>query len=642
MNCPYCSTTLEDHVTYCGQCGERLTEPQDPALQNPVSDADSDSGEDAISYDTEDPRKLEYKELLREVFAHGRVTPDELNALTLKVKELGLDKAEALSLQKDVAGELGVTINESGDLGSSRIIVEIDANQTFISGTMANLEFRIKNISNDYIDKLQVSTHFVHLDKTIDKYFGRLDMGSEDANRFPFSHSLSGQEVVETKIQLFDSKGNPSVYRMEFVLEIFENASQVKNDRSISISVTADKIMGNDFSDMARVIEAPKTAPKKSFLNDSEKQWMQLYVFFDEEATVRWRNEIFVNNKFSEGLKLLTQGERELKEGESFFKSDRQTAEVYFNKAFEGLSKSIECFRKIREMDPQHEMAFNEITKAKGLISEIEHKIQILHNTPLTPAVHLSSGCFEEVETNKKFYVFSKQRISIGRNSGNDVLLRLIPYTPKEQFPDNYRNSTKISSTHAEIINRDGSFYIKDIGSSSNGSVNGTFLDKKQLKPMKEYRLQDGQRINIARVLDMDCRFLSDHKKADNTLSFSSCQTVMGEIGESCFGIDKLGGLNAIKIKRRNNASDLEQYLILVRKTTIGCSRGNGIVIEGEQIADIHARLFYRDQQYWIEDLNTKHGTRVNGVLIESGVEVSLGQEADVTLGDKVLRFKGF
>ncbi len=102
----------------------------------------------------------------------------------------------------------------------------------------------------------------------------------------------------------------------------------------------------------------------------------------------------------------------------------------------------------------------------------------------------------------KKFYIYSKDRITIGRDSKNDIVLRLIPCQPKEQYSENWQKSCQISGLHAEIINKSGHFYIRDIGSNNTGSANGTFIDGRKIKPLEEYPLKDGIRINIAKVLD--------------------------------------------------------------------------------------------------------------------------------------------
>jgi hypothetical protein len=163
------------------------------------------------------------------------------------------------------------------------------------------------------------------------------------------------------------------------------------------------------------------------------------------------------------------------------------------------------------------------------------------------------------------------------------------------------------------------------------------------LKPQEEYLLRDDARVNIAGVLDLQCKFYWEkfEKERENRDQQDSCFTILGEKSDSCFGIDKKGVMNTIKFKRLNNDPEGEEYLIVIREVTIGKDRTNGIVINGEKVSDIHARIFYRDQGYWIEDLNSRHGTWVNGERIGFGAEVSLDRQAEIVIGDTKILFEG-
>lgn len=113
-------------------------------------------------------------------------------------------------------------------------------------------------------------------------------------------------------------------------------------------------------------------------------------------------------------------------------------------------------------------------------------------------------------------------------------------------------------------------------------------------------------------------------------------------MSDSCFGIDKKSMVDVIKFRRRNNYTDGEKYIILIREVTIGRSRSNGIVIDGDKVSDIHAKIFYRDGQYWIEDLNSRHGTWVNGERANPREEVSLAKQSEIVIGGVTMNFEGF
>jgi pSer/pThr/pTyr-binding forkhead associated (FHA) protein len=75
---------------------------------------------------------------------------------------------------------------------------------------------------------------------------------------------------------------------------------------------------------------------------------------------------------------------------------------------------------------------------------------------------------------------------------------------------------------------------------------------------------------------------------------------------------------------------------------TIGRSKSNGIFLDSEKVSDIHAKVFYRDGQYWVEDLNSRLGTWVNGTKVAPGDEASLGKQSEIIVGDVSLNFQGY
>jgi pSer/pThr/pTyr-binding forkhead associated (FHA) protein len=54
------------------------------------------------------------------------------------------------------------------------------------------------------------------------------------------------------------------------------------------------------------------------------------------------------------------------------------------------------------------------------------------------------------------------------------------------------------------------------------------------------------------------------------------------------------------------------EVITLRTATTIGRERGNDVVVDEETVSGRHARLLERDGRWWIEDLGSTNGTRVN------------------------------
>jgi len=46
---------------------------------------------------------------------------------------------------------------------------------------------------------------------------------------------------------------------------------------------------------------------------------------------------------------------------------------------------------------------------------------------------------------------------------------------------------------------------------------------------------------------------------------------------------------------------------------TVGRGPRNEVVFDDDSVSDVHARLEYRDGQWWVTDLGSTNGTRVNG-----------------------------
>jgi type VI secretion system FHA domain protein len=75
-------------------------------------------------------------------------------------------------------------------------------------------------------------------------------------------------------------------------------------------------------------------------------------------------------------------------------------------------------------------------------------------------------------------FVFSGDAVSLGRTSGNDVIL---PDTDK-----------RVSGKHARLELRDGVWHLTDVG-----STNGTYLNDKKIEAKKPHGLKSGDRLSL-------------------------------------------------------------------------------------------------------------------------------------------------
>jgi hypothetical protein len=69
----------------------------------------------------------------------------------------------------------------------------------------------------------------------------------------------------------------------------------------------------------------------------------------------------------------------------------------------------------------------------------------------------------------------------------------------------------------------------------------------------------------------------------------------------------------------------------LSQEVTIGRAPGCAIALPTDNfVSHLHARLFLRDHEYWVEDLGSTNGTLVNGRKVTSAVPLRRGDRLQV------------
>ena len=69
----------------------------------------------------------------------------------------------------------------------------------------------------------------------------------------------------------------------------------------------------------------------------------------------------------------------------------------------------------------------------------------------------------------------------------------------------------------------------------------------------------------------------------------------------------------------------------------IGRSSDNDIQIKDNTVSRRHLKVFARDNRYYLEDLDSKNGTYVNGEQIHSGTEIEIDEGHPIVIGMSVL-----
>ena len=77
--------------------------------------------------------------------------------------------------------------------------------------------------------------------------------------------------------------------------------------------------------------------------------------------------------------------------------------------------------------------------------------------------------------------------------------------------------------------------------------------------------------------------------------------------------------------EEEGEGSDSEAIFPLLPVTSIGRASGNTVVLTDDYVSNEHALLMLRGQQWWVEDLNSRNGTFLNGVPLHEPTIVSPG-----------------
>ena len=91
------------------------------------------------------------------------------------------------------------------------------------------------------------------------------------------------------------------------------------------------------------------------------------------------------------------------------------------------------------------------------------------------------------------------------------------------------------------------------------------------------------------------------------------------------------------RLSIQNGPMGGRSYLFHQDVTTIGRNNGNDLVIPGRTVSRRHARLWFADGYWYLEDLQSGNGTSVNNVRIYQAVVLNNGDV--ISFGDEIVVF---
>lgn len=218
-------------------------------------------------------------------------------------------------------------------------------------------------------------------------------------------------------------------------------------------------------------------------------------------------------------------------------------------------------------------------------------------------------------------YQFTVQRIRLGRNPDNDVIL----------------DSQACSRYHAEIVKDRGAYKIVDLG-SANGVVH-------QGRRMPELPIEDGMTVELS---DFTVTFTLEDENTNKTLMFGTDRTmVLGSAAVSAAAAPAAPKPAAAPAPPRELYLQYEagkgmRFLKIVSgaEYVVGRSPDADLVLEDKEASGRHARIFSKGETFFIQDLGSSNGTAVNGQRvpegpIDAGDEIQIGRSVIDVQGEK-------
>ena len=115
------------------------------------------------------------------------------------------------------------------------------------------------------------------------------------------------------------------------------------------------------------------------------------------------------------------------------------------------------------------------------------------------------------------------------------------------------------------------------------------------------------------------------HQNRSGAAFCTFCGTVLPEEGNTVGRLIVLG-----EVPR--------EYLLGEVERTVGRDPANDFVIDDGEVSGRHARIVFEDNAFWVEDLDSRNGTHVNGRAVEA--RTRLENEDLLRLGSTMVKFQ--
>lgn len=198
-------------------------------------------------------------------------------------------------------------------------------------------------------------------------------------------------------------------------------------------------------------------------------------------------------------------------------------------------------------------------------------------------------------------------RYAMGRDKSNDIVI----------------DEEGISNFHAELrVEDDDRVFITDAG-----SINGTFVNDKQIKARTQLRAGDVIRLNKSELHLVDPKEQLKAQPEDSATAISPALQGLSVSNRPASG-QGVGGVPVGWLLRGKTGSIAGEAFPIppTGRAILGRSQTCDIVLPGTHVSRQHAELYFQSGRLHVKDLGSSNGTYVNRKKVQEGV-VNPGDE---------------
>jgi hypothetical protein len=266
---------------------------------------------------------------------------------------------------------------------------------------------------------------------------------------------------------------------------------------------------------------------------------------------------------------------------------------------------------------------------------QLERRLPVV--PPVVTRLPRNDSITLKLESGKLIHLFAKKQLTFGRSRDNDVAIRFLPRSDEHD-----QLSRNISRTHMVIDCANEGVLLKD-QSSKGIQVNYDPIPNERLLTDRDVGF--GLETELAGVLQDDGFSLemtlfgrrgSDDLGREGEIEWDEiCYELLDKHPGPLWQFARQNGIDAVRLRRANNAEDLEEYIALYREVQIGSSGSDdGITLCQASHGSNVARIFYAGRTFWVHtnpgtslQLDDDRQTQASLIPIGPGTNFSIAQE---------------